>query len=148
MRKTARLGNSRRAIFHSPAVFKRQWLLFVTDNHIKHSMVSLRCGQARCAESLPTGCYHITCLSLQREPQTTRHIIEEVLLTAFPGGLQRLHESGPDAVEWVARLPIKLNRECLYPNKQQQWFTLLQIPTSVQVAASSQQEPKHGSDAP
>ena len=29
MQKTARPGNSRRAIFHSPAVFKRQWLVIL-----------------------------------------------------------------------------------------------------------------------
>ena len=40
--------------------------------------------------------------------QTTRHIVEECPLTAFPGGLRRLHEAGPDAVEWLSRLSMKL----------------------------------------
>ena len=40
--------------------------------------------------------------------QTTRHIVEECPLTAFPGGLQRLHQAGPDAVEWLSRLSLKL----------------------------------------
>ena len=60
----------------------------------------LRCGQARCAESLYRwgGQSH----------QTTRHIVEECPLTAFPGGLRRLHEAGPDAVEWLSKLSMKL----------------------------------------
>ena len=40
--------------------------------------------------------------------QTTRHIVEECPLTAFPGGLQHLHQAGPDAVEWLSRLSLKL----------------------------------------
>ena len=39
---------------------------------------------------------------------STRHIVEECPLTAFPGGLQRLHKAGPDAVEWLSRLSLKL----------------------------------------
>ena len=49
--------------------------------------------------------------------QTTRHIVEECPLTAFPGGLRRLHEAGPDAVEGYQ------NRLCnceSVPNEQQQ----------------------------
>ena len=36
------------------------------------------------------------------------HIMTECPLTAFPGGLQRLHQAGPDAVEWLSRLSLKL----------------------------------------
>ena len=43
--------------------------------------------------------------------QTTRHTVEDCPLTAFPGGLQRLHQAGPDAVECLSRLSMKL-REC------------------------------------
>ena len=69
----------------------------------------LRCGQARCAESLyrwgviaspacPCGEIHTT----------TRHIVEECPLTAFHGGLRRLHGAGLGAVEWLSRLSMKL----------------------------------------
>ena len=40
--------------------------------------------------------------------QTTRRNVEENPLTAFPGGLQRLHQAGHDAVEWLSRLSMKL----------------------------------------
>ena len=40
--------------------------------------------------------------------QNTRHIVEECLLTALPGGLRRLHEACPDAVEWLSKLSMKL----------------------------------------
>ena len=38
----------------------------------------------------------------------TRHIVEECPLTAFPGGMQRLHQADPGAVEWLSRLSLKL----------------------------------------
>ena len=83
-----------------------------------------------CRISLLMGRDRITCLPLWKEPpggsrlplwkeppggslhrgkdQTTRHVVEECPLTAFPGGLRRLHEAGPDAVEWLSRLSMKL----------------------------------------
>ena len=75
---------------------------FVTLNN-------LGCGQAKCAESL----YRWAVINSPARPcgeshQTTRHIIEECPLTAFPGGLRRLHEMGPDAVEWLSKLTMKL----------------------------------------
>ena len=69
----------------------------------------LRCGQARCAESLHRwGVIASPACPCGESHQTTRHIVEECLLTAFPGGLQRLHQAGPDAVEWLSRLSLKL----------------------------------------
>ena len=40
--------------------------------------------------------------------QTTRHIVEECPLTAFPECLRRLHEAGLDAVEWLSILSMQL----------------------------------------
>ena len=69
----------------------------------------LRCGQARCAESLHRwGVIASPACPCGESHQTTRHIVEECPLTAFPGGLQRLHQAGPDAVEWLSRLSFKL----------------------------------------
>ena len=69
----------------------------------------LRCGQARCAESLHRwGVIASPACPCGESHQTTRHIVEECPLTAFPGGLQRLHQAGPDAVEWLSRLSLKL----------------------------------------
>ena len=69
----------------------------------------LRCGQARCAESLHRwGVIASPACPCEESHQTTRHIVEECPLTAFPGGLQRLHQAGPDAVEWLSRLSLKL----------------------------------------
>ena len=57
----------------------------------------LRCGQARCAESLhPWGVITSAACPCGESHQTTRHIVEECPLTAFPGGLKRLHQAGPD----------------------------------------------------
>ena len=69
----------------------------------------LRCGQARCAESL----YRWDVIASPAYPrrkshQTARHIVDEFPLTAFSGGLRRLHEAGPDAVEWLSKLSMKL----------------------------------------
>ena len=59
----------------------------------------LRCGQARCAESLYRwGVIVSPACPCGESHQTTRHSVEECPLTAFPGGLRRLHEAGPDAV--------------------------------------------------
>ena len=74
-------------------------------------MNRLRCGQARCAQSL----YRWDVIASPACPcgeshQTTRHIVEECPLTAFPGGLRRLHEAGPDAVECLSKLSMKLWR--------------------------------------
>ena len=67
------------------------------------------CGQARCAESLHRwGVIPSPSSPCGESHQTTRHIIEERPLTAFPGCLQRLHQAGPDAVEWLSRLSLKL----------------------------------------
>ena len=78
----------------------------------------LRCSQARCAESLYRwGMIASPACPCGESHQTTRHIVEECPLTAFPGGLRRLHEAGPDAVEWLSKLSMKL-WEC--PNEQQQ----------------------------
>ena len=69
----------------------------------------LRCGQARCAESLHRwGVIASPACPCGESHQTTRHIVEECPLTTFPGGLQRLHQAGPDAVEWLSRLSLKL----------------------------------------
>ena len=69
----------------------------------------LRCGQARCAESLHRwGVIASPACPCGESHQTTRHIFEECPLTAFPGGLQRLHQAGPDTVEWLSRLSLKL----------------------------------------
>ena len=68
----------------------------------------LRCGQARCAESLHRwGVIASPACPCGESHQTTRHIVEECPLTALPGGLQRLHQAGPDAVEWLSRLSMK-----------------------------------------
>ena len=75
---------------------------FVTLNH-------LRCGQARCAESLHRwGVIASPACPCGESHQTTRHIVEECPLTVFPGGKQRLQQAGPDAVEWLSRLSLKL----------------------------------------
>ena len=69
----------------------------------------LRCGQARCAESLHRwGVIASPACPCREGHQTTRHIVEECPLTAFPGGLQHLHQAGPDAVEWLSKLSVKL----------------------------------------
>ena len=69
----------------------------------------LRCGQARCAESLyRRGVISSPACPCGESHQTTRHIVEECPLTAFPGGMRRLHEAGPDAVEWLSKLSMKL----------------------------------------
>ena len=69
----------------------------------------LRCGQARCAEYLHRwGVIASPACPCGESHHTTRHIVEECPLTAFPGGLQRLHQAGPDAVEWLSRLSLKL----------------------------------------
>ena len=65
----------------------------------------LRCGQARCAESLHRwGVIASPACPCGESHHTTRHIVEEYPLTAFPGGLQRLHQAGPGAEEWLSRL--------------------------------------------
>ena len=77
---------------------------FTLPRHQFVTLNSLRCGQARCAESLyrwgvitspacPWGESHQTTTS-------TRHIVEECPLTAFPGCMRPLHEAGPAALEW------------------------------------------------
>ncbi len=69
----------------------------------------LRSGQARCAESLYRwGVIASPACPCGESHQTTRHIVEECPLTAFPVGLRRLHEAGPDAVEWLSKLSMKL----------------------------------------
>ena len=69
----------------------------------------LRCGQARCAESLYRwGVIASRACPCVESHQTTRHIVEECPLTAFPVGLRRLHEAGPDAVEWLSKLSMQL----------------------------------------
>ena len=52
--------------------------------------------------SLAVGPVRITCLRLRREPPDHKVHVEKSPLTAFPGGLRRLHEAGPDAVEWLS----------------------------------------------
>ena len=65
----------------------------------------LRCSRARCAESLYRwGVITSPTCPCGESHQTTRHIVEECPCTAFPGGLRRLHEAGPDAVEWLSKL--------------------------------------------
>ena len=60
----------------------------------------LRCGQARYTESLYRwGVIASPACPCGESHQTTRHTVDECPLTAFPGGLRRLHEAGPDAVE-------------------------------------------------
>ena len=73
----------------------------------------LRCGQARCAESLHRwGVIASPACPCGESHQTTMHLVEECSLTAFPGGLQCLHQAGHDAVEWwLSRLSLKLG-EC------------------------------------
>ena len=69
----------------------------------------LRCGQARCAESIHRwGVIASPACPCGESHQTTRHIVEACPLTAFPGGLRRLHQAGPDAVGWLSRLSMKL----------------------------------------
>ena len=92
----------------------------------------MRCGQARCAESL----YRRGVITSPARPcgeshQTTRHIVEECPLTAFPGGLRRLHEAGPGAVEWLSRLSLKL-RECSKRTTTTQYIGLHYSQYSVQ----------------
>ena len=71
-----------------------------------------RCGQARCAESLYRwGVIASPACPCGENHQTTRHIVEECPLTAFPGGLRHLHE----ATQWIGY------RNCeSVPNEQQQ----------------------------
>ena len=60
----------------------------------------LICGPARCAESLHRwGVITSPACPCGESHQSTRHIVEECPLTAFPGGMQRLHQAGHDAVE-------------------------------------------------
>ena len=69
----------------------------------------LRCGQAGCAESLYRwGVIASPACPCGESHQTTRHIVEECPLTAFPGGLRRIHEAGPDAVEWLSKLSMSM----------------------------------------
>ena len=69
----------------------------------------LRCGHAKYAESLYRwGVIASPDCPCGESHQTTSHIVEECPLTAFPGGLRRLHEAGPDAVEWLSKLSMKL----------------------------------------
>ena len=69
----------------------------------------LRCGQARCAHSLHRwGVIASPACPCGESHPTTRHIVEECPLTAFLGGLQRLHQAGHDAVELLSRLSLKL----------------------------------------
>ena len=80
-----------------------------TMNKFGVTLNRLRCGQARCAESLYRwGVIASPACPCGESHQTTRHIVEECPLTAFPGGLRRLHEAGPDAVEWLSKLSMKL----------------------------------------
>ena len=75
---------------------------FVTLNRLRY-------GQARCAESLYRwGVIASPACPCGESHQTTRHIVDECPLTAFPGGLRRLHESCPDTVEWLSKLSMKL----------------------------------------
>ena len=66
--------------------------------------------------SPPMGRDRITC---GESHQTTRHIVEECPLTAFPGGMQRLHQAGPDAVEGHFMVLVKWYQKikCLNPSK-------------------------------
>ena len=69
----------------------------------------LRCGQARCAESLYRwGVIASPACPCGESHQATRHIVEECPFTAFLGGLRRLHEAGPPTVEWLSKLSMKL----------------------------------------
>ena len=69
----------------------------------------LRCGQARCTESLYRwGVIASPACPCGESHQTITHIVEECPLTAFPGGLRRLREAGPDRVEWLSKLSMKL----------------------------------------
>ena len=69
----------------------------------------LACGQARCFESLYRwGVIASPACPCGESIQTTRHTVEECPLTAFPGSLRCLHETGPDAVEWLSKLSMKL----------------------------------------
>ena len=69
----------------------------------------LRCGQARCAESLYRwGVIASPACPCGDDHHTTRHIVEECPLTAFPGGLRLLHEAAPDAMERLSRVSMKL----------------------------------------
>ena len=43
----------------------------------------------------------------ERATRPQGNIVEECPLTAFPGNLRRLHEAGPDEVEWLSRLSMK-----------------------------------------
>ena len=54
--------------------------------------------------SLPMGCDHITCLPLRREPSDHKAHCWRV----STGGLRCLHQAGPDAVEWLSKLSMKL----------------------------------------
>ena len=82
--------------------FTRTRPQFVTLNR-------LMCGQARCAESLHRwGVIASPACHCGESHQTRRHIVEESPLNAFPLGLQRLHQAGHDAVEWLSRLSMKL----------------------------------------
>ena len=66
----------------------------------------LRCGQARCAESL----YRWGVIASPACPRGKSHQTTSTLcpLIAFPWGLRCHHEAGPDAVEWLSKLSTKL----------------------------------------
>ena len=82
---------------------------FTLPRHQFVTLNRLRCGQTRCAESLYRwGVIASPACPWGESHQTTRHIVEECPLTAFSGGLRRLHEAGPDAVEWLSKLSMKL----------------------------------------
>ena len=79
----------------------------------------LRCGQARCAESL----YRWAVIASPACPcgeshQATRHIVEECPLTAVPGGLRRIHQAGPDALEWLSKLSVKRTTRTTTTNRR------------------------------
>ena len=82
---------------------------FTLPRHQFITLNRLRCGQARCAESLHRwGVIASPACPCGESHKTTRHIVEDCPLTAFLGGLPRLHQAGPDAVEWLSRLSLKL----------------------------------------
>ena len=77
---------------------------FTLPRHQFVNLNRLRCGQARCAEFLHRwGVTTSPACPCGESHQTPKNIVEECPITAFPGGLRRLHQAGPDAVEWLSK---------------------------------------------
>ena len=79
-----------------------------TETSVRHSKSSQMWPSQMCRSLYRWGVIASPACPCGESHQTPRHIVEECPLTAFPGGLRRLHEAGPDALEWLSKLSMKL----------------------------------------